>query len=222
MSEKKRGWANWNAPIDTASNVSVRGMWRACVGVFTTEEEKRTKSEVGRHDINLPLAPAGVRHPQAIPSPPSVAIIKFNSRTSPGRIVTNVTFAYNERVKKKREIPSVGFRCMEECILLRRGKSETSLEVVRCQSLGLEIRSTNHEVGRSRFDGYRHRQRILISLTRDLKLKGAENSIFVLIFPIYSFSSGIANFRSRSFRYELLNIVTFIGINRTRFWSTID
>ena len=192
-------------------------MWRACVGVFTTEEEKRTKSEVGRHDINLPLAPAGVRHPQAIPSPPSVAIIKFNSRTSPGRIVTNVTFAYNERAKKKREIPSVGFRCMEECILLRRGKSETSLEVVRCQSLGLEIRSTNHEVGRSRFDGYRHRQRILISLTRDLKLKGAENSIFVLIFPIYSFSSGIANFRSRSFRYELLNIVTFIGINRTRF-----
>lgn len=222
MSEKKRGWANWNAPIDTASNVSVRGMWRACVGVFTTEEEKRTKSEVGRHDINLPLAPAGVRHPQAIPSPPSVAIIKFNSRTSPGRIVTNVTLAYNERAKKKREIPSVGFRCMEECILLRRGKSETSLEVVRCQSLGLEIRSTNHEVGRSRFDGYRHRQRILISLTRDLKLTGAENSIFVLIFPIYSFSSGIANFRSRSFRYELLNIVTFIGINRTRFWSTID
>lgn len=187
MSEKKRGWANWNAPIDTGSNVSVRGMWRACVGVFTTEEEKRTKSEVGRNDINSPLAPAGVRHPQAIPSPPSVAIIKFNSRTSPGRIVTNVTFAYNERAKKKREIPSVEFRCMEECILLRRGKSETSLEVVRCHSLGLEIRSTNHEVGRSRFDGYRHRQRILISLTRDLKLTGRRTRYSYWSFPYILF-----------------------------------
>lgn len=164
--------------------IGPRNVARVCRCIY---DRGRKKNKKRSRKERYKFAPAGVRHPQAIPSPPSVAIIKFNSRTSPGRIVTNVTFAYNERAKKKREISSVGFRCMEEWILLRRGKSETSLEVVRCHSLGLEIRSTNHEVGRSRFDGYRHRQRILISLTRDLKLTGRRTRYSYWSFPYILF-----------------------------------